>query len=136
MEETNLLDVEIVTPQKTLYEGSAMSVTIPGSKGPFQILNNHAPIVSTLDVGLTRIVDKAEKPLLYATGAGFTEVHRNKISILVENAFEAEKINIDETKDELAKLKEALKESKEDIEIKTAILEAENKIKAAEKIKS
>ena len=132
----DLLNVEIVTPQKTLYQGNAMSVTVPGTKGPFQILNNHAPIVSTLEVGLTKIADDTGKTRLYATGAGFTEVHRNKISILVESAFEAEKINLDEIKDELLELKEALEDSKEDKEIKVAISEAENKLKAAEKIKS
>jgi len=135
MEQNKLLDIEIITPQKVIYTGKAASVAVPGTKGPFQILNMHAPIVSTLDIGLTKIVDEANKEIFYATGSGFTEVHKNTISILVESAFNAADINIDETREELAKSKEALKESKNDELLKVAILEAENKIKAAEKHK-
>lgn len=135
MEQNKILDVEIVTPQMVIFEGKAQSVTVPGSKSPFQILNNHAPIVSTLEVGLTKIVDDKGKLLLFATGSGFTEVHRNKISILVESAFDSADLNSDEIKSELAKAKELFKSNKT-AEYEMDVLELENKLKVAEKAKN
>ena len=43
--------LEIVTPEASLVSGEVESVTVPGVQGPFQMLNNHAPIVSLLDAG-------------------------------------------------------------------------------------
>jgi F-type H+-transporting ATPase subunit epsilon len=133
MEENKLLDVEIVTPQEVIFTGRAISVSLPGSKSPFQVLNMHAPIVSTLDIGLTKIVDDNEKELVFATGSGFTEVHQNKLSILVENAINAKDINTDEVNSELQHAKEMIKNTDDIPTVKTKILEAENKLRAAEK---
>lgn len=136
MEDNKLLDVEIVTPQMVIFSGKALSVSVPGTQSPFQVLNMHAPIVSTLDIGLTKIVDESDKTHIFATGSGFTEVHQNKISILVESAIESGEINIDDEKNKLAQAKEAIK-NKQEIELNTiAILEAENKIKAAQKMRN
>jgi len=132
MEQVKILDVEIVTPQMVIFEGKAQSVTVPGSKSPFQILFNHAPIVSTLDVGLTRIVDEGGNLHLFATGTGFTEVHRNKISILVESAYDSTDLNTEEIQTELAEAKELYKSNKT-AEYEMAVLELENKLKAAER---
>ena len=135
MEQEKILDVEIVTPQMVLYQGKAQTVTVPGSKSPFQVLFNHAPIVSTLETGLTRIIDDGGKLHLFATGTGFTEVHRNKISILVESAFDAADLNSDEIKTELIKAKELYKSNKT-AEYELLVLELENKLRAAGKVKN
>ena len=45
------MQLEIVSPEKTIFSGEAKSVHLPGSEGHFQVLNNHAPIVSTLKKG-------------------------------------------------------------------------------------
>ena len=47
--------LEIVSPEKTLFTGDVTSVHVPGTEGSFQILNNHAPIVSTLKKGSIRL---------------------------------------------------------------------------------
>ena len=86
MDTNKLLDVNIVTPAKTVFSGSAVSVSVPGSKGAFQVLFNHAPIVSSLDLGIIKIVDDKQKTILFATTQGFTEVHKNNVSILVDTA--------------------------------------------------
>jgi F-type H+-transporting ATPase subunit epsilon len=135
MEQEKLLDVEIVTPQRVIYNGKAVSVSVPGTQSPFQVLFNHAPIVSTLDIGITKVVDETEKAIFFATSSGFTEIHKNKISILVENAINADEINIEEVRNDLTKAKESLKNDKDSELIKINILEAENKIKTAEKLK-
>jgi F-type H+-transporting ATPase subunit epsilon len=135
MEQDKILNVEIVTPQRVIFEGKAASVSVPGTKAPFQILFNHAPIVSTLEIGLTKIVDESDKAHIFATGSGFTEVHKNKISILVESAFPAEEINVEAVTEQLNNAKALLKAEKTSELAKLAILEAENKLKAVEKMK-
>jgi len=81
---SNYLDVEIVTPQKTLFSGKAISVTVPGAKSSFQILWNHAPIVSSLSKGKITLVDEKNNETVYETSSGFVELQKNKVSILVE----------------------------------------------------
>jgi F-type H+-transporting ATPase subunit epsilon len=81
-----MLQVDIVTPAKVIYSGLAESVTVPGSKSPFQILNNHAPIVSSLDDGIVKVVTDTHQELVYKTSSGFVELQHNKISVLVESA--------------------------------------------------
>lgn len=88
MNTNKLLKVDIVTPQKTIYSGMAASVSVPGRKSPFQVLFNHAPIVSTLDDGIIKIVDENGKTLRFNSRNGFVEVRTNTVSILVENAAE------------------------------------------------
>ncbi len=81
-----LLDIEIVTPLAKIFSGNAESISLPGSKSPFQVLFNHAPIVSSLEVGLIHIQEGNGKSIWYACSTGFTEISNNKVSILVENA--------------------------------------------------
>jgi F-type H+-transporting ATPase subunit epsilon len=81
-----VLYLEIITPKEVIYKGDVQSVTVPGSKSPFQILFNHAPIVSSLDEGKIKIVEANNKELVYTAGTGFVELQNNRISILVEDA--------------------------------------------------
>ena len=137
MAENKLLEIEIVTPQKVIYSGNAQSVSVPGAYSPFQILYNHAPIVSALDIGLVKIVDKSQKNLLFVVSSGFTEVAGNKVAILVEKAEEAEKVDPDAALQIIEQAKENLQsaKSKEEIEnLKKEITYAEMLRKAAEKI--
>ena len=138
MEGDRLLEVEIVTPQKTVFTGSAQSVTVPGTMGPFQVLYNHAPIVSSLDLGLVSLVDEKMKSKHFATGTGFAEVRRNKVSILVEFSNEASEIDTEEVLKQINAQKELLKTLKEDdaSAAKKAIAEGENRLKAAGKLRS
>ncbi len=139
MEENKLMDVEIVTPQKIVYSGKAVSVTVPGTLGSFQVLYSHAPIVSSLDIGIVKVVDKAEKTIYFATTPGFSEVRNNKISVLVETADEASLIDKEEAQAELKKLLDELGKAKsreEKDQIKKLCDIHANKLKAVEKLKS
>ena len=49
--------IEIVTPDKKIFEGEIRSVRVPGKKGSFQVLKDHAPIISTLESGSVILVD-------------------------------------------------------------------------------
>jgi len=102
MDTNKLLDVNIVSPEKVIFSGKAVSVSVPGSLSPFQILYNHAPIVSALDLGVVKIVDENEKTIYFATTKGFTEVRKNVVSILVDNAENAADYNINDANAKLS----------------------------------
>jgi F-type H+-transporting ATPase subunit epsilon len=80
------LYLEIITPKEIIYKGDVNSVTVPGSMSPFQILFNHAPIVSSLNKGQLKIDSTDKGELNYNTGTGFVELKNNRISVLVEDA--------------------------------------------------
>jgi len=79
------LQLEIVTPKTTVFSGEVTSFTVPGELGGFQVLVNHAPILSSLTKGMIKIVDTNGNETRYNTNGGFAEVHNNKASIVVEN---------------------------------------------------
>lgn len=76
------LQVTILSPEKQLYAAEAESVTVPGEKGRFEILKNHAPIVSTLVAGTVTV--GGANPLTLPILSGFVEVANNQVSICVE----------------------------------------------------
>ncbi len=78
------MQVEIITPETTLYQGKATYVYLPGSDGGLGILNNHAPLISSLKKGVVRIKDDAGKEHKFTVNGGTAEVLRNKIIILAE----------------------------------------------------
>ncbi|MDC0643314.1 F0F1 ATP synthase subunit epsilon [Flavobacteriaceae bacterium] len=88
--------LEIISPEATLFAGEIESLTLPGTDGSFQLLENHAAIVSTLEAGSVKIkgnislsetakaqfesVSKDET--LYAISSGTVEMRDNKIILL------------------------------------------------------
>jgi len=91
----NLLKVDIITPQSVVFSGEAISVNVPGSLSPFEVLINHAAIVSSLESGVIKIKLKDNSPIFFASGTGFIEVNKNVVSILVETAVNALEIDKD-----------------------------------------
>ncbi|HPC98778.1 MAG TPA: ATP synthase F1 subunit epsilon [Bacteroidales bacterium] len=79
------MKIEIITPDQKVYEGDIKSVRVPGSKGSFQVLKDHAPIVSTLDKGPVIVVDQAGNVLNYEITGGVIEVKMNHIILLAES---------------------------------------------------
>ena len=77
------MNVSILSPLKSLFQGEATSVNLPGKVGAFTILENHAPIVSTLDKGVITITNKEEISEIEIV-RGFVEVHDNEVTICVE----------------------------------------------------
>lgn len=79
------MKIEIITPDRKVYEGEIKSVRVPGKKGSFQVLKDHAPIISTLDKGPVMIVDQANNEIVYEIDGGVIEVKMNKIILLAES---------------------------------------------------
>ena len=76
------MKVTIVSPECILYSGEVDSVSVPGAKGRFEILNHHAPIVSVLSAG--RVVCGGENSKSFEILGGFVEVAHNEASVCVE----------------------------------------------------
>jgi F-type H+-transporting ATPase subunit epsilon len=79
--------LEIITPDSTIYTGRIRSVTVPGSKGSFQILRDHAPIISTLGSGKVRIISEDGNEIFFNVDGGVIEVKMNRIILLAEAAW-------------------------------------------------
>ncbi|MFZ0282135.1 MAG: ATP synthase F1 subunit epsilon [Bacteroidales bacterium] len=79
------MKIEIITPDRKVYEGEIKSVRVPGKKGSFQVLKDHAPIISTLEKGSVIIVDQSNKEIVYEIDGGVVEVKMNKIILLAES---------------------------------------------------
>jgi len=77
------MHLEIITPDKKVFEGEVTSATFPGVDGSFQILNNHAPLVSLLQDGLVEYKAKSLAEQVHITG-GVVEVLKNKVILLAD----------------------------------------------------
>lgn len=78
------MHLEIITPEKKIYSGEVTSVSVPGASGRFQMLKNHAPIISTLLNGKVKIKDKDGVKEFDVKG-GVVENLKNNIVILAES---------------------------------------------------
>ena len=82
-QKTDKMTLEIITPDKKVYSGDVTAVTFPGSKGRFQVLKDHAPLVSTLAKG-DLVIEAAGKNETFVVDGGVVEVQNNKILVLAE----------------------------------------------------
>lgn len=78
--------LEILSPDHHLFSGEVDLVQVPGSKGSFEILKNHAPIISTLEQGKIKIIDQKGEISFFEVDGGVIEVKNNKIIVLAETA--------------------------------------------------
>ena len=126
------IHIDIVTPTGIVFSGTAFSCTTPGVGGKFQVLNQHAAMISLLNLGEIKLGFKdGEKSM--ANSSGLLEVKDNKINILVETAEWADKIDVERAK---AAKERAINriENKDNIDIsraESALARAINRIKVA-----
>lgn len=79
-----MLELKIISPERIEYQGEVKSVLVPGTLGQFEILVNHAPIISSLEKGnVVYALPSGEKKVLAIVG-GFAEVQKNVVSLCVE----------------------------------------------------
>ena len=76
------MKLEIITPEKRLFDGKVKLVKVPGASGSFEILNNHAPIISTLTKGTIKVITETDQKEFIDIDSGIVEVKANSISIL------------------------------------------------------
>ncbi|MBP9192372.1 MAG: ATP synthase F1 subunit epsilon [Ignavibacteria bacterium] len=134
----NSFNLEIISPVVTVFSGEVNSVTVPGTSGSFQVLKNHAALVSSVEVGMVKI-KKGSEVLEYSTSGGLFEIKNNKAILLAESIESKDDIDIERAKQSIARAEQILKitETREDekLEAKEAIQRAVNRIKLAERKK-
>jgi len=130
------LTLEIITPEKPIFKDQIESVTIPGTQGSFQILKNHAPIISSFEIGIIK-VKKAASETYYTTSGGTVEVSHNKVLVLADSIEKVE--DIDEDRAEQAKkraeerLRKKHEENIDEARAKAALNRALNRLNAVKK---
>lgn len=78
-----MIDLSILTPGQSVFEGKVTAVTVPGNAGSFQILKDHAPIISTLVDGPV-LLQTGTSELTFQIKGGVVEVSDNKVILLAE----------------------------------------------------
>jgi F-type H+-transporting ATPase subunit epsilon len=76
--------LEIITPETTLYTGEVSLVQLPGIDGSFEILSNHAPLISVLSAGKVKAQDAQKQTQYFEIKGGVVEVLHNKVLVLAE----------------------------------------------------
>ena len=115
-----LLDIEIVTAEKTIFSGQASLIQIPGIEGELGILPSHAPIITELDPGEVLIKNEKEVLSLVLSG-GFVEVFNDKVTILADAAERTNEIDIEKTKEAIEKAEKIVESKGSDIDIQKAL---------------
>jgi len=100
------IQLKIVTPSQTIFEGDVQNFTAPGAVGTFQVLFNHAPIVAKLIPGMLKYVLPAGSEEHYYISGGFLELHHNTGTVLADSAARPDQINIADVEREIANLKQ------------------------------
>lgn len=84
------MQLTILTPEKKIFSGDADAVSFPGTAGAFQVLDHHAPLISSLKAGQIKVQVKKDA-MVFTIKTGFVEVLKNKVTVLVEGAEPVEK---------------------------------------------
>jgi F-type H+-transporting ATPase subunit epsilon len=123
----------VITPQQTIFDGEVDRVIARISDGEIGVLVDHAPTISTVEIGDVRIL-QGDETTVYATSDGFFKVSENLVQVLVEEAVEAGEIDVDDAEDrveqaerERSELSEAGEED-EDFERKQKDIERRRRI--------
>lgn len=78
------MKITVLTPDTSVFEGEIKSVKVPGVSGEFEVLNNHAPLVSALGSGSVRLLETGGDSKSFKIESGFIEILNNEISLLVQ----------------------------------------------------
>lgn len=132
----SVFKLAIITPQKSVYSGDVESLTAPGASGSFQILRNHAPFLSSIEVGEVKLVDQAGDESVFSTSGGFVEVDHNNVSFLAETVERKEEINVERASAAKERAEERLRKNEPGTDIaraQAALARAINRIRIAGK---
>ena len=130
------INVRIFTPKGIIWEGTAQSVILPSSDGEMGILSGHIRLITCLKIGILRIRVNLQL-LRFFILEGFAQVEKNDVAILVNDAEWSDQIDIQLAQAELAAAKTSLQQSRtktEEILAKKAVVVAQTRLKAAEKL--
>lgn len=84
---------DFVGPERTLYSGEVEAVQIPGTEGEMTVLPGHAPVLTTLKVGVITVTEKAGSGKRIYVQGGFADIGPNAVTVLAERAAPIEEVN-------------------------------------------
>jgi F-type H+-transporting ATPase subunit epsilon len=120
-----MIKLEIVTPEKRVFDETVDAVTVPTANGEIGILPNHAPLISTLKPGILTYSNKGTSERMIVSG-GFVEVNPEKVSILADIAEKADEVDVESAKsqrEQSEKVLSAWSGSEEEFEVEKEKLE-------------
>ena len=123
-------NLQIVTPEREVFNGPVEMVTLPGMDGSFGVLRGHAPLIAALDAGLVSIFDPDGAQSLMAVGGGFFQVANNQAMILADSAEFSHEINLERAQQSLSRAQSRL-EGKMDGDFQLQRDRSENALKRA-----
>ncbi len=116
-----VLELEVISPDRKVYQGRIRSIVFPGADGFFGVLPRHAPMISLVEPGVTKIVEESGAKRFMALARGFMEVRENKLLFVVDAGEMAEEIDEARAKAALQRARERLqKRTAPDIDIPRA----------------
>lgn len=128
-------NLEIITPEKVAYKAEVVGITLPGTNGEFQVLFNHAPLVSTFEVGIIKILVDENKGIAFATSGGTVDIKDNNVLVLANTLERPDQIDIDRAKESAERARKRLaSEKKAEIDASRAeasLTRALNRLKVA-----
>ena len=125
-------DLKIVTPTRVVFEGKVVSLTCPGTDGRFQILYNHAPFLSSLDIGVMEVVHEDATHAHYAIGGGTAQVFKNAVLVLADSAERSDEIDVTRAREAKGRAEQRLSTRPADVDFdraRLALARAINRLK-------
>lgn len=122
-----MLHLELITPERVIYEGDADSISLPTPDGEITVLPHHIPLISIVKPG-SILVRKGKEEMIFAVSRGVIEVDGKSLKVLADTAERAEELEeatIEKARQEAQKMMNEKREDKEGFAEATAILDKE-----------
>ncbi|MCK4966438.1 F0F1 ATP synthase subunit epsilon [bacterium] len=129
-------NIDIVTPDTTVFSGEVTRFSAPSVDGYFEILYNHTPFLAALKIGIIALTDGEKRKKYFAVSGGFAEVYDNRVIVLAEAAEFMEKIDMARVQASKERALKRLAGKSPEVDVKRAqiaLLRALNRISVAEK---
>jgi F-type H+-transporting ATPase subunit epsilon len=105
---------ELVSPDKVLFSGEAQAVLVPGTEGDFQVLSDHAPVMTSVRPGVVGIDDAQGRHRRVFVRGGFADASKNGLILLAETAISFEDLNADALQQEIKNAEEDVADASDD----------------------
>jgi F-type H+-transporting ATPase subunit epsilon len=109
--------LEIITPERTIFSGPVSSIVVPATEGKMGILANHAPLLSSLDAGPMTVVGEDGVATVYAVGGGFVEVADNQARVVADVGERAEEIDEERARKAEERARQRMREHQPDMDL-------------------
>lgn len=132
-----LFKLEIVTPQKRTFSGFVESFSAPGTIGGFQVLRDHAPLLTTISVGEVKLLDQSGNEIVFSTTGGFVEVSNNNVTFLADTIERKDEIDIERAKAARTRAEERLRKKEVGTNVeraRAALARAINRLRTADSL--